>query len=224
MGNRPLRVFLSYRRDDAGYPASSLYRELTVAFGAENVFKDVDSIALGDDYVHRIISAVTSSDVLLALIGRSWLTIADDRGRRRIDAPGDLVRLEIETAIRTGRIVVPVVLDGTTMPGRAELPPSIEALHKRQAAELSSAHFESDVGRLISKLRTTRMPPPAVVGSPHHAVAPPRRPQLSASLTLDDASGRPFVLRQGTTTIGRGAAADMQVPDPDLDEIHLEVD
>jgi hypothetical protein len=137
-----LRFFLSYRRDDAGYPASSLYRELTAAFGAENVFKDVDSIALGDDYVHCIISAVTSSDVLLALIGRSWLYHRRRRGRRRIDAPGDLVRLEIETAIRTGRIVVPVVLDGTTIPAA----PSFRRASKRSTSgrPLSSPRHTSN--------------------------------------------------------------------------------
>ena len=36
------------------------------------MFKDVDSIELGDDFVEVITSAVGSCDVLLALIGEQW--------------------------------------------------------------------------------------------------------------------------------------------------------
>ena len=66
------------------------------------MFKDVDSIELGDDFVEVITRAVGSCDVLLALIGDQWVTIADERRRRRLDDPNDFVRLEIEAALSRG--------------------------------------------------------------------------------------------------------------------------
>ena len=46
-----------------------LYDVLVKHFPAEQVFKDVDNIEPGDDFVERIAAAVGSCDVLLALIG-----------------------------------------------------------------------------------------------------------------------------------------------------------
>jgi hypothetical protein len=64
-------------------PAAWLYERLADRFGGGQVFKDVDSIEPGDDFVEVITRAVGSCDVLLALIGTEWLTITDEHGRRR---------------------------------------------------------------------------------------------------------------------------------------------
>ena len=88
-GNVPGRIFMSYRREDTGYPAAWLYDRLASRFGRTHVFKDVDSIALDDDFVEMIAATVGSCDVLLALIGDSWLTITGQDGQRRLDNPAD---------------------------------------------------------------------------------------------------------------------------------------
>ena len=62
----PGRIFISYRQKDSAYSASWLFDRLTERFGADQVFKDVDSIGLGDDFVEVITEAVGSCDVLLA--------------------------------------------------------------------------------------------------------------------------------------------------------------
>ena len=95
----PGRIFISYRRQETAWPAGRLYDVLVEHFPAEQVFKDVDNIEPGDDFVERITAAVASCDVLLALIGPQWLTITDENGQRRLDDPEDYVRLEIETAL-----------------------------------------------------------------------------------------------------------------------------
>ena len=79
----PGRIFISYRREDTAYPAGWLYDRLADRYGGQ-VFKDVDSIELGDNFVEVISGAVGSCDVLLALIGPQWLAIADDHGHRRL--------------------------------------------------------------------------------------------------------------------------------------------
>ena len=98
----PPRVFLSYRRQDAAFQADMLYRLLGATFGPERVFKDVDSIEPGDDFALAIEQAVASCTVLLAVIGDRWLAAVDGAGKRRLDDPGDFVRLEIESALRAG--------------------------------------------------------------------------------------------------------------------------
>jgi hypothetical protein len=75
------RIFISYRRDESAYPAGWLYDRLADHYDGGQVFKDVDSIKLGDDFVEVITRAVGSCDVLLALIGEQWLTIIDAQGR-----------------------------------------------------------------------------------------------------------------------------------------------
>jgi hypothetical protein len=56
---------------------------------------DVDTIEPGADFTTAIAREVSSCDVLIALIGPAWSTIADTQGRRRLDDPDDFVVLEI---------------------------------------------------------------------------------------------------------------------------------
>jgi TIR domain len=150
----PGRIFLSYRREETAYPAGWLFDRLAENYGGQ-VFKDVDSIELGDDFVEVITRAVGSCDVLLALIGDQWLTINDEDGRRRLNDPEDFVRLEIEAALTRNVRVIPILVDGARMPRAAELPPSLAKLGRRQALELSPARFEYDTSRLLRVLDKT---------------------------------------------------------------------
>jgi hypothetical protein len=54
------RIFLSYRRDDSGGYAGRLYDRLSQHFGRSNLFMDIDTIALGLDFVEAIEEAVPS--------------------------------------------------------------------------------------------------------------------------------------------------------------------
>ncbi len=102
------RVFICYRREDAGYPAGWLFDQLTAHLGADRVFKDMDSIEPGDDFADVITEAVSSCAVLLAVIGPRWLAAAGP-DERRLDDAGDFVRLEIEAALARGVRVIPVL-------------------------------------------------------------------------------------------------------------------
>jgi TIR domain len=142
-----------------------LFDRLAVHFGADRVFRDIDVIKPGDNFAERIEIALASCSVLLALIGEGWLAAADESGRHRLDLPGDYVRLEIETALAVGTLVIPVLLDRARMPRAAELPPAISALAGRQALTLSPGRFTSDISYLLSALdnalaSTPRVPQP----------------------------------------------------------------
>jgi uncharacterized RDD family membrane protein YckC len=149
------RIFISYRREETAYPAGWLFDRLAGRFGGGQVFKDVDSIDPGDDFVDKITRAVGSCDVLLALIGDQWLTITDQDGRRRLDSPEDFVRVEIEAALARNVRVIPILVDGARMPRADELPDSLAKLARRQALELSPSRFDFDLGRLLKVLNRT---------------------------------------------------------------------
>ena len=151
----PGRIFISYRRQETAYPAAWLYERVAAHFGREQVFKDVDSIKLGDDFAQVIANAVGSCDVLLALIGDRWLTINDEDGRRRLEDPDDFVRLEIETALERDIRVIPVLFEGARLPRVGELPASLAKLVRRQALELSPSRFDADISKLLRVLDTT---------------------------------------------------------------------
>jgi hypothetical protein len=146
------RIFISYRRDETAYAAGWLFDRLAEQYGRGRIFKDVDSVVLGDDFVEVITAAVGSCDVLLALIGSRWLTIADEGGTRRLDDPNDFVRLELEAALTRPVRVIPILVDAARMPRADELPPSLAPLVRRQALELSPSRFTSDTNRLLTVL------------------------------------------------------------------------
>ena len=154
-GNVPGRIFMSYRREDTAYPAGWLYDRLAGHFARGQVFKDIDSIELGDDFVEVITTAVGSCDVLLALIGDRWLTVTGQDGRRRLDNLDDFVRLEIEAALARDVRVIPILVEGARMPRADELPASLSKLARRQALELSPSRFDVDTGRLLRVLERT---------------------------------------------------------------------
>lgn len=153
--NAPGRIFISYRRDETAYSAGWLFDRLASHFGKGQVFKDVDSIEPGDDFVEVITVAVGSCDVLLALIGDRWLTITDEDGRRCLDNSDDFVRVEIEAALTRNVRVIPVLVGAARMPRASDLPASMAGLVRRQALELSPSRFDSDLRRLLTVLDRT---------------------------------------------------------------------
>ena len=146
------RIFLSYRRQETAYAAGWLFDRLAERYGRAQVFKDVDSLQPGDDFVAVIEKAVASCSVLLALIGDEWLTVVDHTGRRRIDDPNDFVRIEIEAALSRGVTVIPILVDGAQMPQPNEVPETLRPLVRRQALELSPARFDFDFSQLLAVL------------------------------------------------------------------------
>lgn len=146
------RIFISYRRRDTGGTAGRLYDRLARRFGEEQVFIDVGSIRAGADFRKTIDGAMSSCDVLLALIGTQWVTITDEAGRRRLDHPDDLIVFEIAAAIQRDISIIPVLVDEASMPRRSELPASIVPIVGRNAVALDQRTFNPDVDQLIEDI------------------------------------------------------------------------
>jgi len=176
-------IFISYRRDDSRGFAGRLADALDAAFGADKVFRDIDDIRPGEDFVGAISGQLAAVDVLLALIGPDWLA-AEQNGRRRLDDPADFVRIEIERALAAGKPVWPVLVGGAQMPTTEQLPESLRPLARHQAIVLSDAGWKDDVARLIAALR------PLLAGK-----SPSRRGWLAAAALLCLVAGGALLLR-----------------------------
>ena len=174
------RMFISYRSDDSAGYAGRLYDRLSQHFGEDQIFMDIDTIEPGLDFVEVIEKAVGSCDVLIALIGRRWLTITDADGHRRLDNPEDFVRLEVATALDRNIRVIPVLVRGATMPRSQDLPDVLVRLARRHALEIRDAPFHHDVDRLIKALEkvldVSEPSPPTPEVRRREKAAPARQP------------------------------------------------
>ena len=150
------QIFLSYRREDASGHAGRLHDDLVRRFGDASVFMDVDAIPLGRDFVQVIEDRLQAAKVLLVVIGRQWLTATDAQGRRRLDDPDDFVRIEIAAAFAHGVRVIPVLVNGATMPSREQLPDALAPLARCQALSLTDQGWRRDVAGLVAAVQ----PPP----------------------------------------------------------------
>jgi hypothetical protein len=155
------RVFISYRRDDSAGYARGLYDRLAARFGLDHVFMDL-GIRPGENFIDRIHDGVGSCDVLIALIGRQWLSISGDDGRRRLDDPDDFPRIEIHTALeRAHTRVIPVLVGGAQMPAVHELPGELQGLASRQALEIRDVSWDYDLDRLTEAIEAEAGQPSA---------------------------------------------------------------
>src|ERR1700752_1555576 len=107
-------IFINYRREDTAGHAGRLHDVLNKRFHGA-VFMDVDKIEAGQDFVDVIDEAVGKCRVLIVMIGRQWLSVANLDGRR-LDNPDDFVRREIAAALIRDVTVVPVLVEGAGMP------------------------------------------------------------------------------------------------------------
>jgi chemotaxis response regulator CheB len=149
------KIFLSYRREDGPGFALALFGRLEQSFPTDQLFMDVEGgIKAGEDFVRALEEQVDECDVMLVLIGPNWLTITDEMGRRRLDNPEDFVRIEVESALRLGKRVIPVLVHKTEMPRADALPELLKPLARRNAVGLTHERFKSDAQGLIKALES----------------------------------------------------------------------
>ena len=147
------KIFINYRRGDEPGFTQALLGRLEQAFPAERLFIDVDNIPPGEDFVRMLESQVAQCDAMLTVIGNNWLDATDEHGSRRLDDPNDFVRIEIESALKLGKRVIPVLVHQARMPHPDELPEAIRPLAKRNAVRLTHERFRADVQGLIKALQ-----------------------------------------------------------------------
>lgn len=150
-------IFVSYRRTDVPGHAGRLYDRLVDRFGRGDVFKDVDSMDPGVDFVEVIERTIERCDAVIAVIGREWLGRLPN-GEHRLDDPADWVHVEIGSALERGVRVIPILVEGASMPPVTELPEPLRRLARRHAVELSETAWSAQVDQLLNQIETALEP------------------------------------------------------------------
>jgi hypothetical protein len=158
-------IFVSYRRSDSPSAARQIAEALKSRFGADGVFFDTRDLRPGTEWHRDITDRVRTADVVVVVIGPQWVSIADERGRRRVTQPEeeDVVRTEIEAALRGGGRVVPVLVDDAALPSRDALPRPFRPITSFNAVILRHASWDQDLEVLLGALAA---PAPAAAAQP----------------------------------------------------------
>jgi hypothetical protein len=145
---RSPKIFISYREEDTFVSASRLQEALAERYGTRHVFWDHQSIEAGTPFDTEIVAEVNASTTLIAVIGKRWLEILKHRESEEVD----YLRLEIATALKGNIRVIPVLVEGATLPNKRDLPDDLKDLVKHDYIQLNHIIWREDVKRLIKVL------------------------------------------------------------------------
>src|SRR5215813_678056 len=133
-----MNVFISYRREDTKDFAGRLFDRLKEEPRIKKIFLDVDGIDKGADFKDKIESAMGECEQALLLIGPGWCAGG------RIKQDGDFVRLEAHSALQSRAKVLPVLVNGATMPKLSDLPADLSELPAINALSIRYDSFNRD--------------------------------------------------------------------------------
>jgi hypothetical protein len=152
----PGKIFVSYRRDDAGAEARSIYERLGRTLAEENIFMDVDRLRAGQRFDRELDKALAECDALIAVIGSRWMDLLSECAQR---GERDYVREEIAAALRRDIIVIPVTVgreeNVPPLPRAEDLPENIRKLVLYHGHNVALESFGRDADCLIATLQSS---------------------------------------------------------------------
>ncbi|MEA5467021.1 TIR domain-containing protein [Leptothoe sp. PORK10 BA2] len=164
-------IFISYRRSDSQDVTGRIYDRLNSYFDNELIFRDVYSIPYGNDFQKELKQSVERCEVLVAVIGATWLAVLQERLKR---SDTDWVRTEIAMALQRDIPVIPLLVGGARMPGDHELPDDLQTLARRNAAQARpDPDFHNDIEQLIQRLEE-------IISNPTQPLSPLQQVKLAA--------------------------------------------
>ena len=149
----PRSLFLNYRQEDSKEFTLRLHDDLEHVLGAESVYVDLLSIQSGESWPRHLRENLDAAAVVLVVIGKHWLKVANERSsQRRLDERDDWVRTEIEQALGQGKTVIPILVGEAQPPTADVLPPSIAAIAELQMLRISSEDWKQEMQKLLARL------------------------------------------------------------------------
>lgn len=146
-------IFISYRRDDSADITGRIYDRLAQRFGKKAIYRDVYSTPLGVNFRALIEEKVRQCSIMLVVIGDKWINLKDSQGRHRLGDPEDLVRIEIESALKRKIPVIPLLVREAHIPAEDDLPSSLKELPLHNGVPIrSDPDFHKDLDRLIASI------------------------------------------------------------------------
>jgi TIR domain len=145
-------ICISYRRADSQAMTGRIFDRLTGYYGKSAVFIDIDNIPAGTDFRQHLAKTLRRATVLLAIVGPKWLG-AGKGGPDRIHDESDPVRVELETALRNGLTIIPVLIGNRKMPTATQVPASLKEFVFINAVTVDpGVDFDHHMQRLISHI------------------------------------------------------------------------
>lgn len=143
-------IFISYRQSDRPDFAERIRDWMIRRYGRDHVLMDFDNIPpfiTFDDYIRE---RIEQSDAVIALIGPDWLAHLHTK---LVNGNFDLVRTELETALRLGKVIAPIRIENAPMPTAAALPESLKPIANINSAPMySDGQFDAQIEWLADVL------------------------------------------------------------------------
>ena len=143
------KIFINYRREDASAFAGRIFDHLNNYFPSDQLFMDVVGIPPGKNFVDELNQQIAQCVVFLCVIGEHWLGVKDVSGNCRLESDADIVRKEIELALRRNILIIPILANKALMPNQSMLPKSLQPLALFQAIHITHEHFEIEIRELV---------------------------------------------------------------------------
>lgn len=139
-------LFLSYRRADSPGTVKHLFDRLKARLPLWRLFYDHKILLPGEDLPERLRQEVTSADVVLCVIGPRWVDLLKERQHQ---PQIDHVREEVRLALSAGHKVIPLLVEGTSMPKESDLGdfPELQSLCRLIGQAIRpDPDFDTDIG------------------------------------------------------------------------------
>lgn len=148
MTEKNLTLFVNYRRDDEPMFVYSIYVHFYHRYGADNIFWDLGTIPLFEDFQRFIQDYIRKSDVVVPIIGPRWLELLK---AKQANGQVDFVKFEIEEAIHHNKIIAPILIKGASLPKKEDVP---ESLHPIWQANIPELKTPQDIFHHIQRIMT----------------------------------------------------------------------
>jgi hypothetical protein len=172
------KIMICCRTSDAFGISGRIYDCLRKAFGRGAIFlDDLDQPGASSDprRLREATDRAREADIFLVSVGRNWLN--------GIGEETDPVRSVLRVALETGAIVMPVLVNGATMPTSDQLPQDIRNFAYRNATMVDPGpDFDCHIERLIHAVENVVGP---AAGA---AAAVPASPQPVAPSQINERS------------------------------------
>jgi hypothetical protein len=149
----PIKIFVNYRRADHRDFVEHIRTWFMHRYGRENVFMDFDTIPPFARFESFIRQKVRECDVVVAIIGPRWLELMH---QKTTEGQPDYVRIELEEAIKHGKVVAPLCIQGARVPPEKAIPANLRVIFQRNVPSLRSGRdIIENIHGIMDALETT---------------------------------------------------------------------
>ncbi len=148
------RIYLLSRPGDADDLTDLLAERLRERYGTQHVVRRSYGPTLSA-YLQQARLDIEASDVVVLVLGPSWMSARDAQGVPLLWRPDDPVHIALALALGMRKLIAPTLSDGAHTPNASDLPPDVRLLAQFQAFPVRAApYFANDMIALVQQVNT----------------------------------------------------------------------